>query len=116
MNFDLTTLGATVEHVTEDKSCSICHFSIGSEFVKCQSCSSVGHKHCFSQDLRSLHYYCERPHCIRILNQNKICTLAQSGQKRQAEKMLSETARYLPVVTIGDNIRVAIPKVDRGRL
>ena len=42
--------------------------------------------------------------------------LAQRGQKRQAEKMLSDTAKYLPAVTIGDNVRVSIPKVDRGKL
>ena len=30
--------------------------------------------------------------------------------------MLSDTARYLPVVTIGDNVRVSIPRVDRGNL
>ena len=63
-----------------------------------------------------MYYYCERSDCVRILNQNKICTLAQRGQERQAEKILSDTARYLPVATIGDNIRVAIPKVDRGKL
>ena len=111
MNFDLRTLGATLDHLSEAKSCSICHFSVGSEFTNCQSCSSVGHKDCFSQDLITSHYYCVKPHRVRIIKQNQICTLAQRGQKRQAEKILFDTSRYLPIVTIGDNIRVPIPKV-----
>ena len=116
MNFDLTTLGATMDQISEGMSCSICNFPLGSEFVTCFSCSNVGHKYCFSQDLVTLHHFCVSPYCAKILNQSKICTLAQRGQKRQAEKMLSDTAKYLPAVTIGDNVRVSIPKVDRGKL
>ena len=34
MNFDLSSLGAIVGNVNEGKSCSVCNFSIGSDFVK----------------------------------------------------------------------------------
>ena len=30
--------------------------------------------------------------------------------------MLSDTAKSLPLVSIGENVRVSIPKVDRGKL
>ena len=50
MNFDLSSLGATAGQVNEGKSCFVCNFSIGSDFVKCFSCCSIGHKHCFSHD------------------------------------------------------------------
>ena len=49
-----------------------------------------------------------------MLNQKKRWSVARRGQKRQAEKMLSDTAKHLPLVLIGDNVRVTIPKVDRG--
>ena len=42
MNFDLTTLGATMDQISEGMSYSICNFSVGSEFVTCFSCSNVG--------------------------------------------------------------------------
>ena len=29
--------------------------------------------------------------------------------------MLSDTAKHLPLVSIGDKVRVTIPKVDRGK-
>ena len=72
MDFDPTILGATVEHISEDKSCSISHFSVGNEFINCQSCvhPSIGHKLCFSQDLITSHYYCALLHserCFLIL-------------------------------------------------
>ena len=51
-----------------------------------------------------------------MLSQSKIWSVARRGQKRQAEKMLSDTAKHLPLVSIGDNVRVTIPKVDRGKL
>ena len=116
MNFSPTKLGAKVDHISEGISCSICKFSMGSEFVSCHSCFSVGHKHCFSEDLGTSHYYCIRSQCTRMLNQSKIWSVARRGQKRQAEKMLSDTAKHLPLVSIGDNVRVTIPKVDRGKL
>ena len=51
-----------------------------------------------------------------MLTQNRISSVARRGQKRQAEKMLSDTAKYLPIDSIGDNVRFSIPKVDRGKL
>ena len=116
MNFSPTKLGATVNYISESKSCSICKLSLGSEAVHCFSCFSIGHKHCFSEDLGSSHYFCTASQCSRILTQNRISSVARSGQKRQAEKMLSDTAKYLPIVSVGDNVRVSIPKVDRGKL
>ena len=116
MNFSPTKLGATVNHLSESKSCSICNLSVGSETVSCFSCFTIGHKHCFSEDLESSHYFCTAPQCSRMLTQNRISSVARRGQKRKAEKMLSDTAKYLPVVSIGDNVRVSIPKVDRGKL
>ena len=100
----------------------MCNFSIGSDLVKCFSCCSIGHKHCFSHDSTimeenfGLQYYCDKIGCLRLSKQQRICSVAKKGQKRQAEKMLSDTAKYLPSVSIGDNIRVVIPKVDRGKL
>ena len=63
-----------------------------------------------------LQYYCDKISCLRLSKQQRICSVAKKGQKRQAEKMLSDTAKYLPSVSICDNIRVVIPKVDREKL
>ena len=116
MNFSPTKLGAKVDHISGGISCSICKFSMGSEFASCHSCFSVGHKHCFSEDLGTSHYYCIRSQCTRMLNQSKIWSVARRGQKRQAKKMLSDITKHFPLVSIGDNLRVTIPKVDRRKL
>ena len=62
-----------------------------------------------------LQYYCDKIGSLRLSKQQRICSVAKKGQKRQAEKMLSDT-KYLPSVSIDDNIRVVIPKGDRGKL
>ena len=71
MNFSPTKLGATVNHISESKSCSICKSSLGSEAVHCFSCFSIGHKHYFSEDLGSSHYFCTASQCSRILTQKQ---------------------------------------------
>ena len=116
MNFSPTKLGATVNHVSESKSCSFCKLLLGSEAVHCFSCFSIGPKHCFSECLGSSHYFCTASQCFKMLTQSRITSVARRGQKRQAEKMLSDTAKYLPITSIGDNASVSIPKVDRGKL
>ena len=40
----------------------------------------------------------------------------QRAQKVQADKMLLNTALTLPPLSIGDNVRVPIPNVDKGKL
>ena len=116
LKFSPTKLGATVNHIVESKSCPICKFSLGSELVECHSCFSPGHKHCFNEDLETSHYYCIRSQCTRMQNQNQICSVARRGQKRQAEKMLSDTAKTLPLVSIGENVEFQFLKLTGGNL
>ena len=103
MKFSPTKLEATVDYIAEGKSSPIGKFSLGSDFVEYHSCFSPGHKHCFNDDLETSNYYCVRSQCTRMQNQNKICSVVRRGQKRQAEKMLSDTAKSLPLVSIGEN-------------
>ena len=41
--------------------------------------------------------------------------MVNDAQDKQAAKMLKRTEANLPQLQVGDNVRVAIPKVDRGR-
>ena len=61
-------------------------------------------------------YFCSQSHYLNVSNRNKANLMAQRGQKRQADKLLSDTAKSLPEIAIGDNIGVPIPKEDRGKL
>ena len=41
--------------------------------------------------------------------------MVQIAQEQQANKMLKRSENQRPPLQVGDNVRVAIPKVDRGR-
>ena len=41
--------------------------------------------------------------------------LVQDAQDKQAKKMLKRSESQRPQLQVGDNVRVAVPKVDRGR-
>ena len=40
--------------------------------------------------------------------------MADESQSKQAEKMCQKSSLTLPKLEIGDNVRLQIPKVDRG--
>ena len=54
--------------------------------------------------------------CRSNFQQKHTQLAVQRAQKLQADKMLSNTASRLSPVALGDNVRVPIPKVDRGKL
>ena len=71
------------------------------------SCCSIGHKHCFSHDSIIMQenfgpqYYCDKIRSLRLSKQQRICSVAKKGQKRQAEKcyqILNIYPRYQLVI------------------
>ena len=121
MHFDPANLRATIYHLPLSPSCQVCDFSVGGECIHCDTCNSIGHKSCFNKlsPLRGeshLQYFCSQPYCLSTFHRNQTRLTAQRGQKHQADKMLSDTAKSLSVVKPGDNVKVPIPKEDRGKL
>ena len=62
------------------------------------------------------HAFCMKLQCTSNFQQKKTQLAVQRAQKIQADKMLTDTALRLLPLNIGDNVRVPIPKVDRGKL
>ena len=101
--------------------CHVCEFSVGEEIIYCHTCNSIGHKDCFKKlspmrEGSDLRYFCFNSHCQHDFLRNETRLIAQRVQKRQADKMLSDTAKRLPAITVGDNVRVPIPVEDRVKL
>ena len=121
MRIDGKSLGARVYTLPEITSCQVCNLSIGEERLFCDVCKSIGHKHCFNtvSPLRGQshkHAFCMKLQCKSNFQQKKTQLAVQRAQKLQADKMLINTALRLPPLSIGDNVRVPIPKVDKGKL
>ena len=102
-------------------SCQVCNLSIGEEKLFCDRCSSIGHKHCFStlsplKGQSRKHTFCKKLQCTGELQRKKTQLAVQRAQKNQADKILLNTALRLPPLSVGNNVSVPIPKVDKGKL
>ena len=121
MGISAKSLGASVYSLAVCTSCQVCNFSIGEEGLFCDVCKSIGHKHCFNtlSPLRGeshKHAFCMKLQYASNFQQKKTQLAVQRAPKIQADKMLTDTALRLLPLNIGDNVRVPIPKVDRGKL
>ena len=87
--------------------CSICENELGSLALVCIICYKVIHSHCADNDT------CRR--CIKSNNHVNKRKLVQVSQEKQAKKMLKSSESRLDPLVVGDNVRVPVPKVDRGR-
>ena len=105
----------------DSTTCKVCKLSVGGERVFCDGCRLIGHKHCFNtlSPLRGQsrkYTYCKKLQCTGKLQHKQTQLAVQRAQKVQTDKMLLNTALTLPPQSIGDNVRVPIPKVDKGKL
>ena len=121
MNIDAKSLGESVYTLPDSTTCKVCKLSVGGERVFCDGCSLIGHKHCFNtlSPLRGQsrkYTYCKKLQCTGKLQHKQTQLAVQRAQKVQTDKMLLNTALTLPPQSIGDNVRVPIPKVDKGKL
>ena len=121
MNIDAKSLGASVYRLPENTSCQVCNLSIGDEKLFCDRCGSIGHKHCFNtlsplKGQSRKYTLCKKLQCTGELQRKKTQLAVQRAQKNLADKMLLNMALRLPPLSIGNNVRVPIPKVDKGKL
>ena len=121
MNIDAKSLGASVYPLPESTTCEVCKLSVGEEINFCDKCGSIGHTHCFNtlSPLRGQSHKCtscKKLQCTKKLQQKRTQLAVQRAQKHQGDKMLLNTALTLSPLSIRDNVRVPIPKVDKGKL
>ena len=121
MRFNPKSLGATMIDLPQTQLFHVCDFSVGEERIYCHTCNSIGHKNCFKKlspmrEGSDLRYFCFHSHCQHDFLRNETRLIAQRAQKRQVDKMLSDTVKKLPAIKFGDNVRVPIPIEDRVKL
>ena len=90
------------------------------EQVECAVCSKPMQQLSFCNTCgKGIHLECTVDNncmfCIVEEGRSKKRKLVNDAQDKQAAKMLKRTEANLPQLQVGDNVRVAIPKVDRGR-
>ena len=64
------------------------------------------HPHCANNETCCL--------CIREGNRTSKRKHVQVAQEKQANKMIKASESRLPILGVGDNVRVPVPNVDRG--
>ena len=87
--------------------CGSCRKPLEAFTRVCNGCKLAIHFDCAKNNLCNLCYVSEER-----IKKRKMC---QIGQEQQANKMLKRSESQRPPLQVGDNVRVAIPKVDRGR-
>ena len=86
--------------------CGACKSPLGQFSVICNACELAIHPDCENNNI------CSR--CDLSQERTKKRKLVQDAQEKQAKKMLKRSQTQRPQLQVGDNVRVAIPKVDRG--
>ena len=87
--------------------CGVCNKPLDQD-VSCAKCLLSIHPECGSSGICSL--------CVIGEQRSKKRKLVIEAQEKQALKMLKRSEINQPVLRVGDNVRVPVPKVDRGRL
>ena len=87
--------------------CTICETSLCGSAVVCTSCYGVVHPDCTNDGQCQL--------CCRKLRRQVKRKATLEAQERQAKKMTKNSNSILQPLNIGDNVRVPIPRFDRGR-
>jgi hypothetical protein len=96
---------------------SICHicFEPTSGAHTCMGCKKPVHAICgdnVGEEGYGTQILCRR--CVVNKKRANDRNMADEGQSQQAEKMCQKSSLTLPKLEIGDNVRLQIPKVDRG--
>ncbi len=96
---------------------TICHicFEPTSGAHTCMGCKKPMHAICgdnVGKEGYGTQILCRR--CVVNKKRANDRNMADEGQSQQAEKMCQNSSLTLPKLEIGDNVRLQIPKVDRG--
>ena len=101
-----------IHYITQEESelqtgpCSVCGDELGSLAIMCAICFKMIHPHCANNETCCL--------CIREGNRTSKRKHVQVAQEKQANKMIKASESRLPILGVGDNVRVPVPNVDRG--
>ena len=87
--------------------CGSCSKPLEAFAMVCNGCKLAIHLDCTKNNLCKL--------CSVSEERTKKRKMVQIAQEQQANKMLKRSESQRPPLQVGDNVRVAIPKVDRGR-
>lgn len=106
-----------IENVQPNLTCVVCHNACTGAH-NCRSCKNFVHAICGLSEKEDEGYGSE----ILCFLCNSECNIqfqrneAHKGIKRAAEKMIDNTAKKLPPLTVGVPVYISVPKVDRGPL
>ena len=106
-----SALNGAIEIVIHQQ-CSVCDVVHGA-LTKCFICDTYCHDVPPCSQMEGSDVVCQQ--CIRSANIRNERNMARINQEKQAERMVSETAKRFKPAALGDNVLVPIPDVDRGR-
>ncbi|CAF1169735.1 unnamed protein product [Didymodactylos carnosus] len=108
-----TNPSLTVQANSIDKTniCCICEIEIIFSKVHCSECDASCHTGCTTT--ANLKHLCVR--CHHKVASESIRSVVDANQEASAAKMIGDSDRHLPLVTLGDNVRVPVPLMDRSR-
>ena len=107
----LQTIKGPIEIIISSK-CSICD-NLHGGLTKCFICDTFCHTTSPCSQVENGITTCQL--CLKSANMANERNMAVRQQQKQAQKMLSETAKRFKPAELGDNVVVPIPEVDRGR-
>ena len=75
--------------------------------IICETCKLAIHPECGKNSICTM--------CTLSKERTKKRKIVEVAQEKQAKKMLKRSEASRPPLLVGDNVRIGIPKVDRGR-
>ena len=106
-----SALNGPIEIVIHQQ-CSVCDVVHGS-LTKCFICDTFCHDVPPCSQTEGSDVVCQL--CVRAADMRNERNMVRTHQEKQAERMVSETAKRFKPAAIGDNVLVPVPEVDRGR-
>ena len=87
--------------------CGACSRHLEEFAIICNTCKLAIHPECGKKSICTI--------CTLSKARTQKRKIARDAQEQQAKKMLKRSEAHRPPLLVGDNVRVPIPKVDRGR-
>ena len=86
--------------------CWVCSKELESFSISCDTCKKAIHPECTTKS------NCHR--CCLVEKRTLKRKHVEGAQEKNAKKMLKQSEKHFPRLEVGDNVRVAVPRVDRG--